>query len=151
MNSIYQNAIRAVAEGAKFLVNFQERSFKLAGEYIIKNGQFEGELGVELCDTDKCLEQIEKLYCEYKYSVPSERSESRSKRYFKALMESELTDNAMLYGEHRETAQVSLELYVLCQILNGFKWNESMGSWFWQSKNDKDLVILKCWVEPTSI
>ena len=46
-------------------------------------------------------------------------------------------------------AQAELELYVLCQILSGLKWNpETMGCWFWQSKEDKDLVILRQWVEP---
>jgi hypothetical protein len=42
-----------------------------------------------------------------------------------------------------------LELYLLCQILGGFRWNpETMGHWFWQSRTDRDLVILREWVEP---
>jgi hypothetical protein len=29
-----------------------------------------------------------------------------------------------------------------------FKWDEeTMGKWFWQSKKDKDLVILRQWIE----
>ena len=53
------------------------------------------------------------------------------------------------YLANREKAQFELELYVLCQILNGLKWeSEKMGKWFWQSKMDKDLVILKKWVDP---
>ena len=57
----------------------------------------------------------------------------------------------MLYGERRDKAQIELELYVLCQILGGFKWNpEKMGRWFWQSKVDKDLVILRHWIEPNN-
>ena len=27
---------------------------------------------------------------------------------------------------------------------------ETMGKWFWQSEKDKDLVILRKWVEPGS-
>ena len=55
----------------------------------------------------------------------------------------------MLYGERRDKAQIELELFILSQLLNGFKWNaEKFGKWFWQSANDKDLIILRDWVEP---
>ena len=74
----------------------------------------------------------QELYRIYKHSVPSERSESKSCRYFMALPEKSLNDDAMLFGERRDKAQVELELYVLCQILGGIKWNpETMGKWFW--------------------
>ena len=66
-----------------------------------------------------------------------------------ALPERNLSDDDMLFGEGRDKAQIELELYILCQIINGLKWNpERMGRWFWQSKVDKDLVILKSWIEP---
>ena len=55
----------------------------------------------------------------------------------------------MMYGERRDKAQIRLELYVLCLLINGLKWDSGkMGNWFWQSETDKDLVILKKWVEP---
>ena len=55
----------------------------------------------------------------------------------------------MLYGKRRDPAQIELELYILCQVLLGMEWNEAlMGKWFWQSKEDKDLVILKQWIHP---
>ena len=82
---------------------------------------------------------------------PSERSQSKSRRYFMALPESDLEDGDMLYGQHRDTAQFELEFYILCRIIGGFTWNpETMGKWFWQSEKDKDLVILRKWVEPGS-
>ena len=44
-----------------------------------------------------------------------------------------------------------VEFYILCRIIGGFTWNpETMGKWFWQSEKDKDLVILRKWVEPGS-
>ena len=67
--------------------------------------------------------QIEELYLRYKHSVPSERSTSRSRNYFPALPEKKLDDEDMLYGERRDKAQIELELYILCQLLNGFQWN----------------------------
>lgn len=148
MNNIYQEAVQAVADGAKFKVDFQSRSLKLDGKYIIQNGKYEGDLGVLNCSEDDFFTNVEELYHCYKHSVPSERSESKSRLYFKALPERELSDDAMMYGERRDKAQIKLELYILCQVLNGFKWNpETMGKWFWQSKVDRDLVILRNWIE----
>lgn len=149
MSNIYENAVRAVEDGAKFTVDFRSRSLKLNGKYLIQDGRYEGELGVSLCSGEEFLANVEELYYRYKHSVPSERSEGKSRRYFTALPERELDDQAILYGERRDKAQIKLELYVLVQILGGFAWvPETMGKWFWQSKTDKDLVILRSWVEP---
>ncbi len=149
MDNIYRSAIMAVEQGANFKIDFRSRNLKIDGKPIIRNGVWEGELGVSMCGVENFLAQVEELYRRYKHSVPSERSESKSRRYFKALPESDLDDAAMLYGERRDNAQVELELYILCQILNGLTWDsETMGKWFWQSKTDKDLVILRNWVEP---
>lgn len=152
MKNIYQETIQAVRNGVKFKVDFRSRTLKLNGKYIIKDGKFEGELGIELSsNTNEFLSRVEELYYRYKHSIPSERSESKSHRYFVALPERSLSDEDMLYGERRDKAQIELELYILCQILNGFKWNpEEMGKWFWQSKEDKDLVILRNWIEVNS-
>lgn len=151
MNNIYQQAIQAVEDGANFRVDFQSRSLTLNGKHIIKDGQYEGELGVPLCAGDEFFINMEELYDHYKNSVPSERSESKSRRYFMALPENALSDEAMLFGERRDKAQIEIELYLLCQIIGGFEWNsEIMGKWFWQSRKDKDLVILRSWVEPNN-
>ena len=129
MSNIYQAAVQAVEEGAKFSIDFASRSFKLGGKPVIRNGQYEGELGVPSCTEEEFFANMEEL--------------------FRALPERELSDEDMLYGQRRDRAQAELELYLLCQILSGLKWNpETMGSWFWQSKQDKDLVILRQWVEP---
>lgn len=151
MDNIYQNSVQAAQDGAKFKIDFLSRSLKLNGKYIIRNGCYEGELGVSECNEDEFLTNVEELYHRYKHSVPSERSESKSHRYFMALPERNLSDDDMLFGEGRDKAQIELELYILCQIINGLKWDpERMGRWFWQSKVDKDLVILKSWIEQES-
>lgn len=148
MDNIYQESIQTVEGGANFKIDFLARSLKLRGKYIILNGKYEGELGISLCSEDEFLANVEELYLSYKYSIPSQRSESKSRLYFKALHEKELSDEDMLYGQHRDKAQIELELYILCQILGGLKWNPAtMGNWFWQSKIDKDLVILRNWIE----
>lgn len=151
MENIYQETILAVENGAQFKVDFQMRSLKVDGKYVIRDGSYEGNLGMPNCSEEEFFSTVEKLYRRYKYSIPSERSESTRRRYFMALPEKELSDDAMLYGERRDKAQVELELFILCQLLNGFKWNsEKLGRWFWQSKEDKDLVILRQWVEPNN-
>ena len=148
MSNIYEEAVQAVEEGAKFMIDFPSRCLKVGDKQIIRDGEYDGELGVEPCTPEEFLARVEELYHAYKHSIPSERSESRSRRYFRALPERELSDEDMLYGQRRDRAQAELELYLLCQILNGLKWNpETMGRWFWQSKQDKDLVILRHWVE----
>ena len=151
MDNIYQEALRAVEDGARFKVDFQTRSLKVDGKYVIRDGAYESDLGMPKCSEEEFFPTVEELYRRYKHSIPSERSESTSRRYFMALPEKELSDDDMLYGVRRDKAQIELELFVLCQLLGGFKWNpEKFGRWFWQSKEDKELVILRQWVEPNN-
>ena len=138
MNDIYHEAAQAVEQGARFSVDFPSRSLKLNGKPIIQNGKYEGNLGVEPCTGAEFLYRMEELYRIYKHSVPSERSESRSRRYFRALPERELSDEAMLYGQRRDRAQIELELYLLCQILLGLEWDtEAMAAGSGKAKTTK--------------
>jgi hypothetical protein len=84
---------------------------------------------------------LESIYDRYKHSIPSEDTMHRTAR-FKALPESELTDEDMLYGEPREQVERELE-----QALRGFVLPDDAGTWFWQSKTDRDLVVLRRWAE----
>ena len=144
--TIFEKAIDAVTNGEKFRVNMEKRNLKIGNEYLIKDGKYDGVLynGVGFS-----ISTFEDLYQIYKHSRPSERSENKQRKYFKALKLNELEEDDMLYGDDRELAQLSLELYLLCWILSGtFVWDEeSMGKWFWQSQNDKDLVILRSWID----
>ena len=149
MNTIFDSTIKRVRKGARFKVSFQTRTLIVGGKKVIDNGKFEGELGIGQVPCEQALAYIEDLYAQYKHSVPSERSERKRRKYFKALPEDDLNDEDMIYGTLRDIAQIVLELTVLCFILNdSLIWNEEkMGRWFWQSPNDKDLVILREWVE----
>lgn len=146
LTTIYDQAIRAVSSGCKFNINFQTRSLKLGRRFLIKNSEYSGDLGLKPDDTETFISTVENLYRRYKHSTPSEQSESKRKKYFISLPEDKLEDNDMMFGVNRNVAQIELELYILIQILLGFQWQESMGKWFWQSNNDKDLVILKQWI-----
>ena len=151
MGNIYQETVRAVENRARFKVDFQMRSLKVDGKYVIRNGSYEGVLGVPQCSEEEFFSKVEELYHRYKHSIPSERSESTPRRYFMALPERELSDDDMLYGARRDKSQIELELFILCQLLGGFNWNpEKFGWWFLQSKEDTELIILRQWVEPNN-
>lgn len=149
MKTIYDELLERVENGERFSINFESRTMKVGKDYLIKNGE---------CETGRILygrqpviikEVIECLYRNFKYSCPSERSDSKRKGYFKALPYDELTDEQMVYGESRELEQARLEGYILCAILMGhLKWEDlTTEKWFWQSPEDKDLVILRQWIE----
>lgn len=152
MKRIIEDAGELVYGGAKFYINLEKRSLSVNGEYLIKDGEHELPLGCwhkEDWPEDKMINALERRYRDYKHSVPSERSESHRRCYFKALPEKSLSDEDMMYGERREYARYELESFVLAMILCGaLTWNPAWGTWFWQSDNDKDLVILRKWIEP---
>lgn len=142
-----------VRDGAKFCINLQKRNLSVNGEYLIRNGSHSVPLGCfrkEDFPIDKVIQGIERRYRDFRRSVPSERSESHRRSYFKALPESELSDEDMMYGLQREYARFELEFFVLMMIMCGaLVWQEGWGSWFWQSSACPDLIILREWIEPS--
>lgn len=147
--TIYEELLSRVEQGEKFNINFEQRNMKVGKDWLIKNGE---------CETGRILygrnpvaikEEIEQLYKDFKYSCPSERSDSKRKGYFKALSVDELTDEQMVYGMNRELVQCKLEGFILCAILmNHLKWEDlTEEKWFYQSKTEPSLIILKQWIE----
>lgn len=149
MSTIYENFLENVLKGQKFKVDFEKRNLKVGNRYLIEDGSYEaGKILLEKNETP-VLEIIEQLFQEYKYSMPSEKSEKNRKTYFRAAKPEEMTDEQMAFGIDREFARAKLEGYILCAVCNGtLTWNENWGSWFWQSAKDRDLTILKKWIEP---
>lgn len=150
MENIYQETIQKVSQGARFKVNFQRRSLKVDGKYIIKDGKYEGTFDIPECSAP--LDELDNLYLAYRHSLPTERSEAKRKQYFRALPEHELSDEDMMFGEQRDIAQVKLELFVLGNVLqNALKWEDfAPGKWFWKSTANPTLILLKEWFEPTN-
>lgn len=150
--TIYEELIKRVEEGEPFYINFKNQALKIGKKFVISDGFYdEGrtlytDSELEMSDV---LSYIETLYENYKYSLPSERSDSKRRQYFKALPVDKLSDKQMATGERREVARAKLEGFILCMIVDGFfVWNEEeMGKWFYQSDRDPDLVILRNWIE----
>lgn len=132
MEDIYRETVTAIENGANFRIDFRSRSLKVNGRHMIRNGRHDGAPWLPEYGCGDFFTDVEELYRRYKHS-------------------SDLEDGDMLYGQYRDIAQFELEFYILCRIMGGFTWNpETMGRWFWQSEKDKDLVILREWVEPGS-
>lgn len=137
-------AYAKVEEGSRFTVNFEKRTFRLDGKLVDLSG-----VTVKPVREKVMINRLLGLYDDYKHSIPSERSESHRRRYFKALPEEKLSDEDFLYGEPREASRCRLELYLLLMIISGhFYWHKEWGSWFRVYGEDKDFVILRKWVEP---
>lgn len=147
MKNLLATVDEAVSQGARWRVDLKNRTLKVDGKIILDKDTPINEVFERSYSGDEFLQQLELFYVLYQHSVPSERSESRTRSYFMALSESELSDDDFLYGQSREVSQFRLEAFVLVQILHGLKWEESWGKWFWQSQNMKDLVLLREWID----
>lgn len=149
---IYFEALERVQNGEPFYIDFEKRIMKVGRDKLIDNGEWDTSKVLHtynIYDEHVLLHMIRELYRNYKYSLPSLRSDSKRKKYFKALPIEELTDEEMIFSLPREVAQFALEAFVLCTILSGdFVWDEDLhGKWFYQRPSDPDLVILRSWVE----
>lgn len=153
--TILNELVERVSNGETFHIDFEKRTMKVDGEFLIKNGEYDTSRCLfEMKDdshfaVDSILQTINSLYKSYKYSIPSKRSDSKRKVYFKACSMTEIPDDILLAAERREIAQSKLEGFILCMILEGrFVWDEKkLGKWFYQSNEDSDLVILRKWIE----
>lgn len=150
--TILEEFLLRVHNGEKFHIDFEKRNMKVGKDYLIKNGVIQDNRNLkelEFLDFANPILLIEDLYEEYKYSVPSERSEDKRRKYFKALPMDELTMEQIIYGNTREYAQAKLEGTILCMILMKILvWNQlAPNQWFWQSKTDPDLVLINSWIE----
>lgn len=152
--TIYYELIRRVESGEDFHIDFAKRNMKVGKDFLIKDGEFDVSRKLmsmerDLHGLDDVIKHIEELYQFYKFSLPSERSDNKRKKYFKALSIEEIPDDRLFVAGRREVERARLEGFILCSILTEkFEWDEQkLGKWFYQSKNDSDLVILRNWVE----
>ena len=140
---LYDEIINSVSSGSVFNVDLKKKVLQLD-----KNNIPLDNINVNISSSEDMLSTIHKLFERYKHSVPSERSEGKRRRYFKALKLSEIEYDDFMFGEGRDTAQIKLELYVLLSsIYHKDFWEEIFKEqFFYQSDKDKDLIILKDWV-----
>lgn len=147
--TIYSELMQRVDNGESFSIDFEKQNMKVGKTFLVKNGEYDQSRQlIGKTSMENIISIIEELYHNYKYSLPSERSDKKRRKYFKALGVDELTDRQLMTAVRREGAQARLEGFLLCTVLSGqFTWTNDMPSWFWQSKNDPDLVILRKWIK----
>lgn len=142
---LIERVTQAASEGHNVRVDLKKRTIRVDRKTILT-----ADLPFQPTPMPReaCLSELEGLYGIYKHSVPSERTNAR-RTPFKALPEGMLSDHDLLYGQPRAEALARLETTLLLRILDGsLTWDESMGSWFWQSPQNHDFVILRDWVQP---
>lgn len=150
--SIFLQGLQRVENGERFQIDFEKRTMKIGRDKVIDKGKYDTSQVLydeEIYSPQVLLHMVRELYRTYKYSLPSERSDNKHKKYFKALSIEELTDEQLMCTERREIALYALEAFILCAILNGdFVWDEEIhGKWFYQRPSEPDLVILREWIE----
>lgn len=150
--SIYEELIQRVSDGETFHIDFEKQTMKIGKQKVIDCGEYDESRTLctnTLLEMSDVLSWLETLYERYRYSLPSERSENKRKKYFKALPIEKIPDELLMTAERREIAQARIEGFILCMVLEGqFIWDEEeLGKWFYQSVNNPDLVILRSWVE----
>jgi hypothetical protein len=151
--TIYEELIERVSNGETFHIDLEKRTLRVGKKFLIIKGKYDTSRtlfsGPSPDTMETILSVIDVFYWKYKYSLPSERSDKKRKTYFKALPIEEIPDKELLMADRREITKARLEGYILCMILEEkFVWDENtMGKWFYQSKKDKDLVILRTWIE----
>ena len=149
--SIFLQGLEEVYNGETFHIDFEQRTLKVGQHKLIEGGEYDASkvlYNEEFNNPESLLDRVRELYITYKFSLPSERSDKKRRKYFKALPIDELTDEQLLCGTRREVAQYMLEAFVLCAILNGdFVWNDCFPEtwWFYNDPKEQDLVFLKEW------
>lgn len=151
--NIYKKALASVQNGGHFKIDFNSRSMTLNGEPVIENGEPVGKLTLDFCEQpvtlSETLKKIEQAYLRYRYSTPGQY-DSR-KAYFWAPSYYKMSQEDQLCGESRRVAQLRLEFRVLIALIKGtLYWDSTIminNGWFWRSKNNPELVILRSWIE----
>ncbi len=141
-DTIFRVAMQSTRTGKRVVVNIPNRTVKIDGVKVIDRGDYSGNLGLRKVSPEVAFRHIEEAYEQYKYSSPQSGGR-RNRCLFKALKEDELNGTQIL--ECNEEARTRLEMTVLIYAMNGSLVIPE-GMWYWQSKKDKDLVILKEWL-----
>ena len=118
-------------------VNFNDR-------YIKNESGKEQEL-VNL-ENENILEKLQKLYDEYYFSTPSERSSRNRHCYFAAMNSDELSDGQLILGGDRYIKQFELERFML-SVIEQKKWEDLFDQKHFFYKGNNHMIILKNWFE----
>lgn len=134
----YNSFISMIENGYKFKIDLVNKK-----SFLKSRGKKSKWIEIKVNDlvNPTSWEVVEELYSIYKRSVPTREKLNGNNPYFKAIDIEDLNEVDIINGEQRNVAQAMLELYILKSSLN-----IDDDKWFWQSKKDKDLIVLKKWL-----
>ena len=146
---IYKEVLEMIEGGVLLKISLKERTLTIGRKRWINKGVVKENCTVEIKEEnlEQVLEKIEELYAVYNHSLPGKGQ--RNSDWFEALPEEMLDEDDYLYAPPRRESLDKLELYTLCALVSGkLYWDkEKMGKWFWASKKEKNLVLLRNWIE----
>ena len=156
--SIYKMLIESVQDGNRFKIDLIKKNLWIGRKQIMKEGELLEYKDNLICPNDledfleyapvlneSCWNVADHLYEKYKHSS-IKRVHLGSNPYFKANDVDELTDYDLAYGLNRNVAQAILEGYILLGGMIGWLELEDASHWFYQSKKQKDFVVLREWL-----
>lgn len=124
--------------------------------YIVRGGQLALRkvylANGTVCELDGLIDfsgkpyaQIERLYAQFKRSVPN-RHERLNRGNFKALSSDALSMRELMDNMPRVEARYRLEGFILLASASGLiPWKHPQ-HFFWQSVNDPDCIIYRDWI-----
>ena len=148
--TLYDILVELAASGYdKIHIDLEKKNIKVGRCTVIEGAQVKqykikaNHKSYEFDDLINHELDIDDLYKQYKYSVPSERD---VRGYFRALGANELSDAQLVLGMHRAEAKVRLEAYLALAVMEGIETWPNANKWYWQGK-DKDFVVLRKYFE----
>lgn len=146
MNTIYDQAMRAVSRSDSFLVDLLRHDLTVGRRRLITQGEYEGALGLDDIQTEADFRRhIVECYSDYYHSVPDVAEDRATRRgtYFAAC--DEPTREDVLMGIPRTLARCRLETSVLIGILRKLiTWTDDRPGWFIHLA--KGVVIQRKWL-----
>ena len=140
--TLYDILIKLAEDGYdRIHIDLVKKNLKVGRQTIIENAQVK-QYKIKGYEFDELIDHrldINELYKQYKYSVPSERD---IRGYFRALGANELSDAQLVLGMHRAEAKTRLEAYLVLAVIAGIETWPNTSKWYWQGE-DKDFVVLR--------
>lgn len=162
--NIYARFVKVKNQKSKYCGNTDSLTFDLkakniySGDYcILKQGKLvldkivlsDGQVfevsGLPLIvQKEEFIKEIEQLYSTFYNSVPS-MSESKRKQHFICKDVNKMGIEEIETGMSRTQARYALEAYIMLSVLSGQVQWENPKQFYWYSKNQKGLILLKDW------
>ena len=127
-------------------IDLNTRTICIGGKLALDRGHPAEDLPVVglICFDGDPYAEIERLYAQYKRSVPS-RHERLNRGYFKALSSDALTMRELEYNMRRSEARVRLEGFICLAACEGLiPWHVPR-HFFWRG-SDPDCIVYRNWI-----